>query len=238
VDQFTHRRAVLSSVWHAVAGSAALSLLTSSSARAASFSQADASNALRATLERGADVAVKQLGRTDGFMGNDKIRIPLPDVLEKAAPLMRAVGRGRQLDELVNSMNHVAENAVSMALPLLRNAIKSMSVQDARQILSGGEHAVTDFFSSKTREPLSAQFLPLVNKAVEKLSLAQRYNELIGKAASMGLLKGQQAATMQQHINSKALDGLYFVIGEEERRIRNDPVGTGSALLKKVFSGL
>jgi Protein of unknown function (DUF4197) len=232
------RRIILSSAWQALAGSMALSMLTSSSARAADFSQADASGAVRAALERGADIAVKQLGQANGFMGNDKIRIPLPEVLEKAAPLLRAMGRGHQMDDLISAMNHAAENAVSLALPLLRNAIKGMSVQDARQILSGGEHAVTDFFAAKTREPLGVQFTPLVNKAVEKLSLAKRYNELAGKASSMGLVKGDQAATVEQHVTTKALDGLYFVIGEEERRIRNDPVGTGSALLKKVFSSL
>lgn len=232
------RQIILSSACQALAGGMALSLLASSTARAAAFSQADASGAVRAALERGADIAVKQLGQTNGFLGNDKIRIPLPEVMEKAAPLLRAVGRGRQLDDLISAMNHAAENAVSMALPLLRNAIKGMSVQDARQILSGGEHAVTDFFATKTREPLGVQFAPLVNKAVEKLSLAKRYNDLAGKASSMGLIKGDQAATVQQHVTTKALDGLYFVIGEEERRIRNDPVGTGSAILKKVFSSL
>ena len=223
---------------HALAASTALSLLASATARAAGFSQADASGAVRAALERGADLAVKQLGQADGFMGNDKIRIPLPDVLEKAAPLLRTLGRGRQMDELISAMNHAAENAVSLALPLLRSAIKSMSVQDARQIVSGGEHAVTDFFAAKTRAPLSVQFSPLVDKAVANLSLAQRYNELTSRASGMGLLQGNNAATVQQHVTSKALDGLYFVIGEEERRIRNDPVGTGSALLKKVFSSL
>lgn len=216
----------------------ALPLLASSSAWAAAFSQADASSALRAALERGADIAVKQLGQANGFMSNDKVRIPLPEVLEKASPLLRAVGRGRQMDDLVSAMNHAAENAVSLSLPLLRNAIKGMSVQDAKQILSGGDHAVTDFFATKTREPLALQFAPLVSKAVEKFSLVKQYNELTGKAGSMGLLKGGQAATVQQHVTTKALDGLYFVIGEEERRIRNDPVGTGSALLKKVFSAL
>ncbi len=232
------RQIILSSACQALAGSMALSLLASSSARAAAFSQADATGAVRAALERGADIAVKQLGQVNGFMGNDKIRIPLPEVMEKAAPLLRAVGRGRQLDDLVSAMNHAAENAVSLALPLLSNAIKGMSVQDARKILAGGEHGVTDFFAAKTREPLGLQFAPLVNQAVEKLSLAKRYNDLAGKASSMGLIKGKQAATVQQHVTSKALDGLYFVIGEEERRIRNDPVGTGSALLKKVFSSL
>ncbi|MDE2402299.1 MAG: DUF4197 domain-containing protein [Burkholderiales bacterium] len=232
-----HRRTVLSSALVAWVGGTSLSLLTYR-AHAAAFSQADASGAVRAALERGAKVAVGQLGRADGFLSNDKIRIPLPDVLDKVAPLLRTLGRGRQLDELVTSMNHAAENAVSLALPLLNNAIKSMSVQDAQQILTGGEHSVTDFFSARTREPLSTQFMPVVSKAMEKFSLAQRYNELTSRAAGLGLIKGPQAVTIQQHVTGRALDGLYFVIGEEERRIRNDPVGTGSALLKKVFSAL
>lgn len=238
MDQFTRRQFVLSSARRVLTGTVALSALTQSSVRASSFSQADASGALRAALERGADVAVRQLGKVDGFMGNDKIRIPLPDALERASPVLRAAGRGRQMEELVNAMNHAAENAVGLALPLLRQTIKTMSVQDARQILTGGEHAVTDFFATRTRDALSAQFLPMVNKAVEKLSLAQHYNDLTSKAATMGLLKGRQAISVQQHVTGRALDGLYFVIGEEERRIRKDPAGTGSALLKKVFSGL
>lgn len=233
-----HRRRIIVSSAQALAAGIALPWFAASAARAAAFSQADASAALRVALERGADIAVKQLGQLNGFMGNDKIRIPLPEALEKTAPLLRAVGKGQQLDDLVASMNHAAESAVSMTLPLLKNAIKGMSVQDARQILTGGDHAVTDFFAGKTREPLGLQFAPLVDKAVEKFSLAKRYNELAGKAGGLGLLKGKQAATVQQHVTSKALDGLYFVIGEEERRIRTDPVGTGSALLKKVFSSL
>lgn len=231
------RRVLLSSALRYWVGGTALTLSVPF-AQGASFTRSDANTALRVALERGARLAVTQLGSTDGFMSNDKIRIPLPEVLEKAAPLLRAIGRDKQLEELHIAMNHAAEKAVSMALPLLNNAIKSMSIQDARQILTGGEHAITDFFSTKTREPLSKQFAPLVNKAVDQLSLAQRYNELVGKAAGLGLVNQQQASTVQQHITTRALDGLYFVIGEEERRIRQDPVASGSALLKKVFSGL
>ena len=231
------RRVLLSSAVHCWAGGAALSLCLPS-AKAASFTQADASAALRAALERGARLAVVQLGRADGFLSNDKIRIPLPEVLEQAAPLLKAMGRGQQLDDLHSAMNHAAERAVSLALPLLSNAIKSLSVQDARQILTGGEHAITDFFSTKTREPLGKQFAPLVTKAVEQLSLAKQYNDLMGKADNLGLINKKRAVTVEQHITNRALDGLYFVIGEEERRIRQDPVASGSALLKKVFSGL
>jgi hypothetical protein len=134
-------------------------------------------------------------------------------------------------------MNRAAEQAVPLALPLLKSAIKSMSVSDAQQILSGGDTSVTEFFAGKTREPLSVQFLPIVSKATERLSLTKRYNELAGKAAGMGLLKGDQA-NVQQYVTGKALDGLFLMIGEQEKKIRQDPVGTGSAILKKVFGSL
>lgn len=231
------RRTLLSSAWAAGLASTALPLL-SAHAQAGTISQSDATAALRAALDRGARVAVSQLGRPDGFMSNDKIRIPLPDALDKAAPLLRTLGRGRQLDELLASMNHAAENAVGLALPLLSNAIKTMSVRDARQILGGGEHSVTDFFAARTREPLNTRLLPVVSQSIDKLALTRQYNELIGKAAGLGLLSGARNTTLEQHVTGRTLDGLYFVIGEEERRIRTDPLASGSALLKKVFSAL
>lgn len=231
-----NRRTVLSSAWASCVGLIALEALPSTG-WAALFSQADASSALRAALERGAQVAVKQLGTADGFLANDKVRIGLPDVLEKAAPILRTVGRGAQLDELVTAMNHGAENAVALAQPLLVQAIKSMTVQDAQRIIQGGDNAVTDYFTSKTRAPLGQKFLPVVSKTLDKLSITRQYNDLAGKASKLGLVQGDMV-TVQDHVTQKALDALYFVIGEEERRIRKDPVGTGSALLKKVFGAL
>jgi hypothetical protein len=230
------RRTVLSSAWAAGVG---LIVLEALPARgwALNFSQGDATAALRAALDRGAQVAVAQLGASDGFLGNDKVRIGLPEVLEKAAPILRTVGRGRQLDELVTAMNHAAENAVALAQPLLLQAIKAMSVQDAQKILQGGDNAVTEYFTSKTRTPLGLKFEPVVSKVLEKLSIAKQYNDLAQKASKLGLVQGQ-TVTVQDHVTQHALDGLYFVIGEEERRIRRDPVGTGSALLKKVFGAL
>jgi hypothetical protein len=230
------RRSVLSSAWAACVSLLVLETMPSSG-WAASFSQADATSALRAALDRGAQIAVKQLGATDGFLSNDKVRIGLPDALEKAAPILRTVGRGRQLDELVTSMNHAAENAVALAQPLLLQAIKSMSLQDAQHIIQGGDNAVTEYFTAKTRAPLSQKFQPVVNKSLEKLSIIQPYNELAQKASKLGLIQGQ-TITVQDHVTQHALDGLYFVIGEEERRIRRDPVATGSAILKKVFGAL
>lgn len=226
------RRVVLSSVVAVGTWS-----LTPWARAAVGFSSAEGTQALRVALEKGAQVAVSQLGRVDGFLGNDKVRIPLPSVLERAAPLLRTLGRGKQLEELQTTMNRAAEQAVPLALPLLRSAIRSMSVSDAKQILSGGDTAVTDFFAGKTREPLSEQFLPIVSKTTERLSLTKRYNDLAGKAASMGLIRGDQA-NVQQYVTAKALDGLFTMIGEQEKLIRQDPVGTGSAILKKVFGSL
>ena len=231
-----NRRTVLSSAWTGAASLIALSTL-SRAAWAVSFTPADASAALRAALDRGAEVAVRQLGTPDGFLANDKVRIALPEVLEKAAPILRTVGRGRQLDELVTAMNHAAENAVALAKPLLLKAIKNMSLQDAQHILQGGNNAVTDYFSAKTRTSLSQQFSPVVSKALEQLSITKQYNDIAQKATKLGLIQGQ-AVTVQDHVTQHALDALYFVIGEEERRIRRDPVATGSALLKKVFGAL
>ena len=230
------RRTVLSSAWGAWVGMGALSLFSAPS-RAAAFSQLDATTAVRTALDRGADIAVQQLGQQGGFLNNDKVRIQLPDVLQKATPLLRAMGKGHDLDELVTGMNHAAESAVPLALPLLKSAIKGMSVEDATKIVSGGDHSVTDFFAGKTRQPLTEQFLPVVTKSIGKSPLVKQYNSLVGKAGSTGLVKSEQS-TVQQYVTAKALDGLYFIIGEEERRIRRDPVGTGSAILKKVFSGL
>ncbi|MFO1211987.1 MAG: DUF4197 domain-containing protein [Paenacidovorax caeni] len=200
----------------------------------AQLSNADAASGVKAALARGAEVAVDLLGRTDGFLGNPQVRIGLPGQLEDAAKLMRRFGQGQRIDELVTTINRAAETAVPMGKDLLVGAVQSMSVQDAKNILTGGDTAVTQFFASKTRAPLGERFLPVVTQATDKVGLAQQYNAFAGKAAGFGLLKPEDA-NLQQYVTGKTLDGLYFMIGEEERKIRKDPVGTGSALLQKVF---
>jgi Protein of unknown function (DUF4197) len=202
----------------------------------AGFNESDAALGVRAALERGALAAVALLGKTDGFLGNPLVRIPLPGFLNDAAKLMRATGQGKKIDELVTSMNRAAEAAVPMAKPLFVNTVKSISVEDALKVVRGGATSVTDFFSTKTRAPLGEQFLPIVTKATEKVKLAERYNAVAGKAAGLGLVKGPDA-NVQQYVTGKALDGLFLMIAEEEKKIRADPVKTGSAILKKVFGG-
>ena len=201
------------------------------------LTNAEASQGLKTALEKGALAAVGLLGKTDGFLGNDKVRIPLPGFLEDAAKLLKSLGQGKRVDELLVSMNRAAETAVPMAKDLLVGAVKSMSVSDAKKILSGGDTSITGFFAEKTREPLGVKFLPVVNKATEKVGLAAKYNRVAEKAQGMGLVK-KEDANIQQYVTRKSLDGLYFMIGEEEKKIRQDPIGTGSAVLKKVFGAL
>ncbi len=206
-------------------------------ALAANLTETDAASGIRVALERGASAAVSLLGRTDGFLGNPKVRIPLPGFLNDAAKLLKMTGQQKRVDDLVTSMNRAAEAAVPEARTLLVNAVKSMSVEDAKQVITGGDNSVTRFFADKTREPLGVKFLPIVAKATERVSLADKYNAVAGKAAGLGLLKGRDA-NIQTYVTEKALDGLYLMIGEEEKKIRDDPVATGSAILKKVFGSL
>ncbi len=217
-----------------VAGSGLL-ILNTGRTFAAGLSETDAASGIRAALERGAESAVALLGRNDGFMGNPLVRIELPERLKSAVKLLKATGQGKKVDELLLAMNRAAEAAVPAAKPLLVKAVRDVSVEDALKLVRGGnDKAVTDFFASKTRVPLGERFLPIVTQATEKVALADKYNAVAGKAAGMGLLKDEDA-NIQQYVTARALDGLFLMIGEEEKKIRQDPIGTGSALLKKVF---
>jgi hypothetical protein len=197
----------------------------------------DASTGLKAALEKGAISAVGMLGVPNGFMGNDKVRIALPGYLNDAAGWLKKLGQGKKVDELILGMNRAAESAVPMAKDMLVGAVKSMSVADAKTILQGGSTAATNYFSSKTREPLGQQFLPVITQATAKVGLVDKYNAVAGKASKLGLVKPQDAS-LEHYVNGKALDGLFLMIGEEEKKIRQDPIGSGSALLSKVFGAL
>jgi hypothetical protein len=217
--------------------SGGLGMLAASVANAASLTEGDAALGVRAALERGATSAVGLLGKPGGFLDNPKVRIPLPGFLNEAAKLAKFTGQQKRVDDLVTAMNRAAEAAVPEAKELLVNAVKAMSVDDARKVLTGGDDSVTQFFASKTRTSLAAKFLPIVTKATEKVALADKYNALAGKAVATGLVK-KEDANIQQYVTGKTLDGLYLMIGEEERKIRKDPIGTGSAILQKVFGAL
>ena len=192
---------------------------------------------LKEALTRGAETAVAQLGQKDGFFGNAALKIPLPPSLQKAEKAMRMFGMGKQADELVLSMNRAAEAAVPQAKTLLIDAVKAMTLEDARGILSGGQTSATDFFRRKTETKLTERFGPIVKATTDKVGLAQQYNQYAGMAAQFNLVEKNQAS-VEQYVTQQALDRLYTVIGEKEAAIRANPMQAGSDLLKKVFGAV
>lgn len=203
----------------------------------AALSDGDVVNGLKEALTQGAGNAVGSLGRQDGFLGNDKVRIPLPDAVRKAEPMLRTLGQGKAIDDLVTSMNRAAEAAVPEAKTLLVAAIKQMSVQDAKQILTGPQDAATQYFRKSTESDLRTRFLPIVDKAVGRLGVAGKYNRVAGSASKLGLV-GKDQATVQDYVTQKALDGLFLMVANEERAIRTDPVARTGHWVKKVFGAL
>lgn len=201
------------------------------------ISSGDASAGVKEALAKGADYAVSSLGKNGGFLGNDKVKIPLPGYLQKAESALRMFGMGKQADQLVETMNHAAENAVAEAKPILVDSIKKMSVQDAKGILTGGDDSVTQYFKRTSTDQLTAKFMPIVKTETNKLQLADQYNKFAGKAASAGLVD-KKDADIDSYVTQKAMDGLFLMIAEEEKKLRANPVGAGSDLLKKVFGAL
>jgi len=203
----------------------------------ADLSNGDAAQGIKGALTEGAASATAKLGQPGGFMNDPKVKIPLPPALDEVAKGMRMLGRGKDADELVAAMNQAAEEAVSEAKPLLISAVRSMSIQDAKKILTGGDGSVTQFFREKTAAPLALEFLPIVKRATDRVGLAQKYDQLAGEGEKLGLVKGD-AANIEQYVTHKALDGLYTMIGEEERAIRQNPAAAASAIVSEVFGAL
>jgi len=197
----------------------------------------DAVSGLKAALEKGTGAAVSELGKVDGFFGNSAVKIPLPDSLNKYAKLMHSVGMGKYADELVLTMNRAAEAAVPEAKKLFEDSIKKMSVQDAKGILTGGPTSGTDYFKRSTSDQLRQKLLPIVKNATAKVKLADKYNQYAQKGAQFGLVKKDQT-NLDDYVTQKALDGLFTMVAEEEKKIRQNPVQAGSDIIRKVFGAL
>ena len=218
---------------------AAIAVLAASLLQAAglldALSQKDAVAGLKGALTQGAGTAIGKLGAVDGFLGNPQVKIPLPGKLEDARKLLDLIGLGPKADELVTTMNRAAEAAVPEARPLLVDAIKQVSIQDAKSILTGGDDAGTQYFRRVTSDKLRERFLPIVKRSTDKLQVAGQYNSLAGQASKLGLVDAKDAS-IESYVTAKALDGLYLMMANEERAIRQDPMGQASSLLKKVFT--
>ena len=200
------------------------------------LSQGDATGGLKDALTQGAQIAVKQLGAPGGFSNNPEVKIGLPGKLEKAAGALKMLGMGDQITQLEASMNKAAESAVTQAQPILVNAVKNMSVTDAKGILSGGQDSATQYLDKSSREQIRAKFLPIVKQSTDKVGVAQQYNAL-AKKAPMGLLGGK-SDSVENYVTEQALDGLFKMIAQQEESIRQNPAAAATSLAKKVFGAL
>lgn len=196
--------------------------------------ESTAADGVRAALARGAEYAVTRLGREDGYLGDEAVRIALPDKLERLADAARLLGQGKRVDALVVAMNRAAEAAVPEAAQILGDAVRGMSLRDALGIVRGGETAGTDYFRARTSSSLRERFLPIVSRHTAEAGVAQRYERLRSRTGGLSAL-GVEAPQLDEYVTGKAMDGLFHYIAEQEKQIRKDPIGTGSDLLRRVF---
>ena len=201
------------------------------------LSDAKIGSGLKEALQIGTENAVNITGKTDGYFMNQVIKILMPEKLKTFEKGLRAVGYGPQIDEFVLSMNRSAEKAAPFAKQIFWDAIGEMTFDDVRKILSGNDTAATDYFKGKTTNKLTDTFKPIVSNSMNEVGVTRQYKELVGRYESIPFVK-KESFDLDQYVVSKALGGLFHMVGEEEKKIRQDPVGTGSALLQKVFGAL
>ncbi|SFN95094.1 Protein of unknown function [Nitrosospira briensis] len=214
-----------------------ISACASGATGADSLSDEDIANGLKQALTQGAHAAVDKLGVMNGFLENPKVKIQLPGSLQKVEGVMRTVGLSKHADSLVTTMNRAAETVAAEAKPLLVNAVQEMSVEDARGILAGGNDAATQYFRNTTSDALSQKFLPIVKNATDQAGLLKKYNEFARKGAKLGLVT-EENANIENYLTQKTLDGIFLMMAEEERAIRDDPMGQGNKLLQRMFGSL
>jgi hypothetical protein len=199
-----------------------------------SLSQTKVASGLKDALQVGTDNAVKLTGKTDGYFGNQAIKILMPSNLRSFEKGLRAVGYGPKVDDFILSMNRSAEAAAPAARKIFVDAILAMSFDDAKKILSGSDTAATDYFKSKTTDDLTIAFRPIVEKTMDENGVARQYKDLTDQYQSIPFAKSQMF-DINKYVISKALDGLFFELAEQERQIRKDPAARTTNLLKEVF---
>ena len=190
---------------------------------------------LKEALAQGVQSAIQTLGKQDGFLSNDLVKIPIPKSLQTIEKTMRRLGQGHVADNFIESMNHAAEAAVPAAATVFSDAVKSMSISDAKSILQGGDNAATEYFRQRSEEDLRARFTPIVKQATDQVGVTSKYKALTGNLGMMSGLVDTSGLDVDNYVTEKALDGLFQMIAIEEKKIRDNPVARTTDLLKKVF---
>ncbi|HEV2352378.1 MAG TPA: DUF4197 domain-containing protein [Terriglobia bacterium] len=200
----------------------------------AGLGESKIASGLKEALRVGTENTVKSTGRKDGYFANAAIKILLPQKLRLMEKGLRLMGKGPQVDEFVLSMNRAAEQAAPLAQPIFLDALKQMTFDDARKILAGNNTAATDYFKQKTTGQLTTAFTPVVKKSMENVGVTKKYSRLMGVASDLPLGK-PGTLDIDRYVVSKSLDGLFYVLGQEEAKIRKNPAAQVTPLLKQVF---
>ena len=212
---------------------------TSRQNRQGTLSNSDISSGLKEALLKGVRNAVDDLGRDNGFLDNPRVSIPLPGSLQRTEKTLRALGQGQRVDEFIEAMNHAAEKAVPVATDVFLDSIRQMTFNDARNILfSGQDDAATQFFRRTSEDRLRDEFRPIVEDFTEQVGVTQKYKEMMGRYGFIGRALDQDATDIDAYVTQKALDGLFLLVADEERKIRRDPIGRTTSILRKVFGVL
>jgi hypothetical protein len=198
------------------------------------LSDAKIGSGLKEALQIGTENAVHLTGKTDGYFKNQVIKILMPEKLRTFEKGLRAVGYGPQVDEFVLSMNRAAEKAAPFAKRIFWDAIGEMTFEDARKILSGNDTAATDYFKGKTTDKLTVVFKPIVDKSMNEVGVTRQYKELVGRYETIPFIK-KESFDLDRYVVTKALGGLFHMVGEEEKKIRKNPAARTTELLKEVF---
>jgi len=209
---------------------------SSNAAVAAALSDSEVIAGLKQALANGVRSAINRLGQTDGFLGNEMVRIAVPESLQSVASAARSFGAGRYVDEFETTMNRAAEQAVPEAADIFANAIEQMTIEDARGILGGENDAATQYFRRVAGDDLVDRFRPIVEQATNQTGVTAAYKGMVGQAGPLvGALGGSDVTDLDGYVTRGAVDGLFAMIGREEMRIRENPAARTTELLQKVF---
>jgi hypothetical protein len=190
---------------------------------------------VKEVLTVGLNNAVDLTGRLDGYFRNEAIKILMPPKLKPVVRGMQMIGMGRKIDEFILSMNRAAEKAAPLAKPIFANAIKTINFDDARGLLTGGETAITDFFKKKTYDPLAVAFLPPVTEAMGQVGATKQYNDLIGRFQKIPFASRIETVNIEEYVVGKGLDGLFYMVAQEEKQMRKNPAARVTSVLRDIF---
>jgi len=211
---------------------------TTKSTSANNLTNSDVVGGLKEALQKATQYAVSNLGAENGFLNNQRVRIPMPGSLQKVESTLRSLGASKYADEFVETMNHAAEKAIVKAAPIFTKAVSEMSFEDGMKILKGADNAATEYFRSKTENNLSEQMLPITKQMTDSSGVTSSYKTMIDKLGFAKSLVGEQNVDLDQYVTQKAVDGLFVMVAEQEKNIRKNPVEQTTNLLKKVFGSL